>query len=455
MKRYIVTYAVNDTPVHPGFFESLKRYPAELLIVKGYYRNPTSRFEAFQEGEVSWAPETLPYLLDHNRQLCPNLCVYGKIRTQPTAARPLSGLEVYVGKNSAIIGHPKRALQTVATASRWPRILASTGACTLANYSKSNAGAKGEAHHVLGALVVEVQADGVYFLRQVTWDEKSGSFTDLANRYDPNGAWEAPPAESLTAGDLHLGREDVDAIQATHNQVEVLRPKHVVLHDVFDCSTRNHHDRSQKAAFAGCYKLVRDEVQYAGNMLGWIATWGPKVHVVRSNHDEALDRWLEEHDVRKDAANTPYYHALWTAVYAAYQTDGKFPDALALECSARGTGACRDRLKELKKIHFLARNESLEFRGVEHGFHGHSGVNGARGSDLGYAKLGVKVTKGHTHAPSIVDGAYTAGHLSAEDHGYNNLPSGWARANVIQYADGKRAILFIIGKQWHSQESKK
>lgn len=441
--RYLVTWAQNDTPVHAGFWAALRHYPAELLVIPGTYHNPTSRFEALREGEVSWASEVLPHLVHRAKTLCRNLRVHPEIRTQPTAARPLSGLEVFTGGSSAIIGHPKRALATVATATRWPRILASTGACTVPNYSRSKAGAKGAAHHVLGALVVEVLEDGTYFLRQITWDARTASFTDLDRRYDATGVFEAPPAASLVMGDVHLGLEDPKAVLATDEQIAALRPRVVAIHDLFDCGARNHHDRDLRALHAKVLHTVRSEVAVCAEWLrGKAAKWADvrRIVVVRSNHDEHLDRWLEEHDPRKDPINTPYWHELWAKMHHAFNQTGEWPNALELECRGRGVPS--------SKVTFLGRDQPCVVKGVQLGFHGHSGPNGSRGSDLGYARLGVKVSKGHTHAPSIVDGCYTSGHNSLPDHGYNHLPNGWAQANIIQYADGKRALLFCVRGKW-------
>lgn len=457
MKTYLITWAQNQTPIHQDFLAALKQHAGKLLVVAGHYHNPTSRFEAFADGEAAWAPEVLKHLVDEETVLCPNLKLFANIRTQPTAGRPLSGLEVYVGKNSAIIGHPKRAFSTVATTTRWPRVLASTGAVTLPNYSKSKAGAKGAAHHVLGALVVEVDTDGAYFIRQITWDAKTGSYTDLDRTYFADRVEDAKPATSLVVGDLHAVKADHDALNATYSQIARLRPQHVCLHDVFDCETRNHHTKSLRERFALRFGLVKAEVTATAELLAQFEsvcrTSGSEIHVVRSNHDEALDRWLDEHDVRSDLTNNPYYHELWSAVHRYYETHRHWPMALSLECSHDGTSAVDTATRiALSKVDFLEDNESLMLQDVEHGFHGHRGTNGAKGTTLGYSKLGAKVTLGHEHAPCIVDGVYRAGHVSKDDHGYNKLPNGWLRANVVQYADGKRSLLTILGSRWHGKK---
>jgi hypothetical protein len=125
--------------------------------------------------------------------------------------------------------------------------------------------------------------------------------------------------------------------------------------------------------------------------------------------------------------------------------------AFPLECSTLGTGVDDRDWPFLRKVHFLARDESVMLGDVEHGFHGHSGIGGSRGTTLGYTKLGAKITKGHEHAPVIHDGVYGVGHISDDDHGYNHLPSGWSRANCVQYRDGKRSLLHIVRGRWHGE----
>jgi hypothetical protein len=62
-----------------------------------------------------WAPDLAPYIMDRRVDLWRNLTLLADIRTQPTATRPLEGFETLTGPRSAIIGHPKLELVTVAT----------------------------------------------------------------------------------------------------------------------------------------------------------------------------------------------------------------------------------------------------------------------------------------------------------------------------------------------------
>lgn len=442
VRRFIVTWAQNATPVHKGFWDAMQHYPGKVVVIAGRYKNPTSRWSNKNEDDQWYTPELASHLTEQRSQVCPNLVCYGDVHVVPTAQRPLTGFEVFCGKNSGIFGHPRRALSTIPTASRMPRILATTGACTVANYTDSKAGAKGHAHHVIGALVVEVNAKGIYHLRHVSADNR-GRFYDLDKRYTPTGVEDAPPAAALSLGDYHEGLEAPDVLAATRELVARVRPKNVVLHDLLNFSARSHHARGLRQRVDHQRLQVRDEVKDAVGAASAVAGWGKhQVHVVRSNHDEHLDRWLDECDPHKDPENAGYYFELWARLFVHKQETGQWPDALGFEAA---------RLKSHRRVRYLRRNDPLMIGGVAYGFHGDKGANGARGSSAGYSKLGVKTTTGHTHTPAIIDGNYTAGVTARLEHGYNDLPSSWLNAHVLQYADGKRALIFIIGGRFCSE----
>lgn len=465
-KKYLISYAQNATPIHGEFFGAMQVFAevnnAEILVIPGRYKNPTSQFTEKQAASEWWAAELEPYLLGKmgtvrkdgktvktkagkvlrrmhpgRRQLCKNLTVYGDISIQPTATRPLSGFEVYTGESSAIFGHAKRALEVVPTGTRMPRVMWTTTACTVPNYTDSKAGKKGAAHHVLGALVVEVSDDGSFFCRHVTWCRKTGAFIDLNLQYDWEGHQEAPHAFTLTLGDWHSGRVEPGVCAATRRLCELVKPRTVVLHDVLDFSSRNHHAKSLRAKYASRFESVEKEVSAAVADLNYISTWleDLKVVLARSNHDEHLERWLEEHEDRMDPHNAPYFHALWTRAFIARTKTGSFPNLFELEAR---------RMKVSKRVRFLRRNQSFRVGGVEMAFHGDKGNGGSRGTPRGYAKLGTKTTTGHTHTPGIHDGNYTVGVTAGLDHGYNLLPTTWMNAHCVQYADGKRAIIVLI-----------
>jgi hypothetical protein len=456
VKRYLVTWAQNATPVHANFFAAAKVFckveGAELIGVAGRYRNPTSRSDRFASDD-EWAEEILPHLAARprrdgevcvqepvRRRLAPSLMLFSDVVVPATATQPLSGFEVFAGKDSAIFGHCKRSMVVVPTSTRMPRVQWTTGAITVPNYSDSKAGKKARAHHVLGALVVEVDDDGIFFVRQVTANARTGTFYDLKWKYTTRGRFRAERIETLTMGDYHAGREDEEVLEATEKLVELLQPKAIVAHDLFDGMSCNPHEvKSKRHRYLGRFDTVKAEVEHCGlGAANRIAGWGKADHrviVAWSNHDDFLWRWLESFDPDRDPKNAPYYHQLWATAYAYQAKHGCFPNVLAEEFK---------RLKVNRRVRFLGRDESFKRKDVEHLFHGHNGINGARSNAKAFARLGVKLSKGHEHTPGIWDGAWCAGVKATLDHGYNPLPSTWMHADIVLHADGKRQMVFYF-----------
>jgi hypothetical protein len=446
VKKYIVSTAINNCRVHPAFMASMHMFAevekAELIVIQGRYRNPSSPSET-EEG-LWWADDVLPYLTETRRQLCPNLCLYADLRTQPTASRPLTGYNVFLGKNSAIIGHPARALECIPTATRIPRILVTTSACTIPNYSKSKAGAKGEAHHVIGALSVTVLDDGTYFLRHVT-AERDGSFYDLDTLYTPDGATSGHEALSLTLGDIHVEQADPVVLKATKALVDRVKPKYLILHDVYDGAARNHHDRGMRSRYAKRDKLVEREVEEAAAFLTNVSTWAPHVRIVRSNHDEFLEKFLEDLKPFEDPNHARYFHALWTRSFDHYAEHGSWPNLFEIECRRLGVP---------ESVHFMKRDESLKLKDTEFGFHGDKGVGGSKGTLGQYAGLGVKTVSAHGHVPGIWGGAWRVGVTGKLEMSYNLKPSAWACAHVLQFKSGKKQLVFIFRGQFDAPSKK-
>lgn len=444
MKTFFLTYGQNATRVHPTFWEAVgvfcRHNKARLHVVKGYYKNPTSKAEESEmEHDNWWADEIEPYLTEERLQLGKHLKLFADVPTQPTASNPLTGFEGFLGTNFGVFGHPKRALKMVPSSTRRAKAMWTTGACTIANYSRSKAGKKGEHHHVIGGLVVEVDDDGVFFCRHVT-ATRDGSFTDLDTRYTPQGVQKAPPALSLTLGDYHSGREDEEVLEGTEGLHECVSPKHLVLHDLFDFSARNHHAKTHEERYDRRFDTVEAELDGVVGSLHRVAGWGDASHqvvVVRSNHDEAFERWLNDTRVPD---YDPENEAYWCEVRARRKRKrtgpGKgWPDAFPMEARRKGAP---------DSVRYLRRNEPFVLAGVDGAFHGDLGPNGSRGSVLAFTRIGVKVTIGHGHAPAIADGCFMVGLTAQLDHGYNKLPSTWAHAHCVLHADGKRQMIFII-----------
>ena len=470
---YVVTYAQNATPVHEAFLRTLEGYcqinEATLVVIPGRYKNPTSIWSSKMSSDEWWDEQLHPYLYNGRLTLGENVTIYGDISIQPTASRPLNGFEVFVGKYSAVFGHPRLQLKTVATASRhYPRLLTTTGAITEPNYTDSKAGKKGHAHHMMGATVIEHNANGTFHIRQISACE-DGSFIDLDTEYKTTrlpsieGSWntdpwlttsfEAPPALALVMGDIHVAHSDkaiLDAsLYAEDSIARTLRPERIVLHDVLDFDTRNHHSMG---SFVDRYgrvtgrdnDCVKVEVTEACQFLDSVAALG-EVVVIASNHDEAFDRWLRGAEPKVDPKNAKFFYDTWAMLLEEYEIDGKWTPAFELWYK-NGLGTVYDMpgIGPKNAVRFIHRDEEFRVKDIFLNFHGDYGTNGSKGSPMVFAKLGIKTIIGHGHSPTILDECFAGGVTGALNQGYNHTPSSWLHSHTAVYANGMRAIINVI-----------
>ena len=188
---------------------------------------------------------------------------------------------------------------------------------------------------------------------------------------------------------------------------------------------------------------VASEVAEAAKFLRDAEQRGCDTVIVRSNHDEALIRWLKEADFREDPENALFHLDTNAAAYRAMAAGELFD---AIEHVLRKAGAPA-------KTIFLKRDEQYVVcedagGGIELGMHGDIGVNGSRGTLQQFARTGRKCVVGHTHVAGITEGAYQVGVMGALDMGYNEGQSSWSHSSVVIYPNGKRAVLTIWKGRW-------
>jgi hypothetical protein len=453
--RYVITSAQNATPVFKPFFAALAQYcayvDAQLIVIPFRYKNPTSRWTADNEHVEWWAPEIVPYLYDGRFNLSRSLTILADIKVQPTAVSPLTGLESITAERTGIVGHPKVELKTIATPHhRLPKIMVTTGALTVENYSDTKTGKKGEFHHSFAAAVVELDGDR-FHLRQIT-ATKDGSFIDLDLAVTANGVTEAPPAEALIMGDTHVDFVDPAVVRATFVDknaiVPRLRPKVLVWHDLLDFYSRNHHHRGDPMIAVAKHKAgvgsVRDEVTRACAFVDRHSPAGVTNIMVPSNHPDALARWIRESDWRSDPENAEFY--LETAlemVRNAHMADGGASTIDPFHYWGRRLLDCRARTV------FLAKGAGHSIKGIEVGMHGHEGPNGSRGSIKSFARIGTKSVVGHGHSPGISEGCRQTGTSTFLRLGYNaGGPSSWLQTHDLVYGNAKQTLINIIDGRW-------
>jgi hypothetical protein len=452
--RFVVTAAQNGTPVHPGFLAALQGYcqvnNAELLVVPIRYKNPTSRWTASQANEELWSPELVPYLFNQRRQLAKGLILLGDIKTQPTATSPLNGFEAITHRESGILAHTKLQLRTVPSpSSHLPKILTTTGACTVANYTDSKAGKLGEFHHTLGACLVEVRGKK-FHLRQLNADKKTGAFQDLTTLYAADGISDAPIA-ALVMGDTHVDCIDPAVLKATFGaggMVDQLKPGVLAWHDLIDGESVNpHHEGNPFIAVskrASNTDIAEDEVRRA---LDFVLKHTPRETlsvIVPSNHDDFLRRWLVSKDWKKDPINARFYLQTALAMVEQAVSGGNAEKLSPFAYLAKQFFYGRDNVK------VLGNDECFTAAGIELGMHGDRGPNGARGSRINLRRIGIKSVIGHSHSPGIEEGCYQVGTSTRLRLSYNSGPSSWLNTHCVVYSTGKRSLINIIDGEWRA-----
>lgn len=112
---YLITWAQNNTPVHKGFYENLEAYAekhdANIHIILGRYKNPTSVFQDAKE--EFWVEEVEKYMDANRHNIHQYVTIMGDVKIQPTAVNPMSGMNALSGVDSCIFGAPKVQMETI------------------------------------------------------------------------------------------------------------------------------------------------------------------------------------------------------------------------------------------------------------------------------------------------------------------------------------------------------
>ena len=450
-KYYIVTWAQAETEVHKPFWENMKAYAdfigAEIIVQAGRYKSPTSleaneRVKDRERGSLIWAKELQPYLYASRLNISEKLEVLCDVKVQPTAILPISGLNGFTADSSCILPHPKVQLQSLPILEGYNhKLILSTGAVTLPNYTDTKAGKKGEFHHQLGFVIVEIDSDKRFHLRQVQADD-SGDFIDLWNCvkgccvYDYRRDYDGSGSEdySIVWGDLHVRNRDPKAVDLAISLSQDLKVKNVILHDLLDAEAINHHE--ERDPFRLLYKEdnklddLEAEIAETLNALESYITQVPTAtfHNIASNHSDFIDRWLRDVDWRK-VRNKRMYLKLANVVAEGKAPKGVLNYLLSIN------------LPEVKTYGY---GDSLRIKGWELALHGDLGVNGSRGGIKQFKNLSTKTITAHSHSPQRQDGSIVAGTLTKLRLSYNKGLSSWVQGVVLIYPNGKATNIHFI-----------
>ena len=354
----------------------------------------------------------------------------------PTAKKPINMAKLLSGDRLlTILPHVKQQAESLPRAKGQPeRWIVTTGTLCAPRYRVSRAGAEASADHVIGFTVIH----------------EDGSFDQVQLDQDGQGFYRGLPINEfgfadpmgdavLVAGDIHAEKLDDHQMDRLIRLAGETLAGHVVLHDLLDFTSRNHHNRGSGLFLAAQMgRTVADDVADAGAVISLLLDQtDAQIVIVNSNHDRALDRWLEEADPRQDPVNLP----LWCDLQKPrYQTaldggkDTKIPLARALKLVVPDL--------DYNRVTFLSRDESFVVHGVELSNHGDVGINGSRGGYTAFERLGGAYVIGHSHS-GYKNGKRVAvsGVTGSFDMGYNVGASSWSHSHVIVCNDGSMQII--------------
>ena len=454
VKTYLVTSIQNNTKLHTGLWNNMLAYAkfrdAEILVSRFVYRrgaykgNEKSSSQHASEKEGVWYDERVSdYICDDPVRLASGLVFWGNMNTLPTAANPTSKFVSHGGTQSGIFPHTRQEQRPVATMKGTDaKNLYTTGTISQRNYIQKAAGIMADFYHIYGCLVVEVDSSGTWWVRQVN-SSQDGSFQDVDVLVKKSVVYDRQEVLSINPGDIHAYEIDKTvqkAIWGDDGVVDLLKPKYQFLHDLLSMHHRNHHDMKNPHRMFEKYTngedCVLSEVRDTARLVKEISRKVPNTIVVRSNHDCAFEKWLNDNPMAytTDFVNAVYFLKAQTAKYEAIAA--KNTSFLSLEWAFWKEG-------NLDHIQFLQEDESFILKKVQFGMHGHLGPNGARGSPAGLARIGEKANTGHTHSPGIFGGLVCSGTTSRLDLKYVKGPSSWSHTLSAMYPSGKRTLMQV------------
>lgn len=425
-KFYIITWEQNETPIHQDFYNNILAYKdflnAELSVILGRYKNPTSVFTDLKED--NWNEQTRPYWDAREHNIHKHLKILANIKISPTRKYPLTGVQDLSDGKTVIVGHPKLHLKVEPSLSNYPdRMIFTTGAITLPNYTDSAAGVIGEGSHKFGFVIVEIESEDVFFVRQVEAEE-DGSFIDLCYEVRNQKVNKINKALGLVCGDTHLGRLNPFIDEQNDLICNYFNVDNVVLHDIVDGeSCNNHKIKSPIEQFKRYEKgehLIHKELE---NLSSWVdSKLQFKPVIPQANHNSRFDRILEE-DWRKDIHNAMFYLEFTKKVLDGTVTEGVVAYWLKYNFG--------------DKVITLKHTDSFKIGKYECSQHGDNGSNGAKGSPVTFRNLGIPIILAHTHTPYRADDTLYVGTNTDLLLDYNQKgSSSWKHCNILIAKNG-------------------
>ena len=367
-KKIIVTSGQYGAKTNESLFRTIEKY-CELNNIKDIFIIPLKGKNKYDQ--------SLDKILANYERVSDDIKLNNAIKISsykilPQQIDPITGLgRLTQSDMSTILGSPKQRFKVIPNSNiKSPKILLTTGAITYPEYRDNRIGMIAQNDHKYGFVVVEIAGNNKYFIRTID-SLVNGSFTDLSKEYKNKTMKEIRP-EALVLGDWHTGVTDKKSRHASLEMIIKYEPRNIILHDLFDGLSINHYNNNKKITLSNLYEnkklSLEDELNLVGKELKYIADISPKdsnIVVVKSNHDEFLNKYLESGKFMEEPNNTKIGTYLFSKML-----EGKDPLVEGLSKF----------INIPKNVIFLKRDQDYKIKGWQLGSHGDLGANGGRGS---------------------------------------------------------------------------
>ncbi len=465
-RRIIVTTAVAGATVNRSFFNALLRFArqqdAEIFVYPANMMTTGLDPILLETPGVHVITQTVrinaQWRLDH-------------IKITAKHTQPLQGLQRLLrsGEN-VVVGSPKLEYRRLPSVDNpiAEKALWTTGAITDPLYAgnlyiQARTDTIAAQDHVLGALILEkdeggsgltaLPTTGTFHARQVEFLPERNGFVDL-NRFYSQDAVSAERPEVMVMGDVHVGHTDQRLLAASLEMIQSFRPRHVVIHDLFNGDSISHHDRERLVTLS--QRAERGELDVRAELTSVVtflnallrADSSLVIHITPSNHDAWLMRWVQSGRFVNDSPNA----RLGARLFLAAQ-EGRDPFEVALVEAG---------LEYPRRVRFHKTRESFKVgdeqvgRLVELNHHGHAGANGMRRLNAReFVTYAGRAVFGHSHVPERVNGIVNVGTstprvLSYSQEGF----SSWGQGSALVGPSGHVQLLLLNNNhRWFATEN--
>lgn len=445
-KTYVITSAQcrnedTDSIINEEFYTTLERYctdrDAELLIMPMVGR--TAHDDVFDS-------EVKKYLLRRDKNLNDKIKV-SNYSIRPQQIDPITGLGRFTQSDvTTIFASSKQRHKVIPNSNdSLPKVLMTTGAVTHPNYKEDRIGKIAAKDHVYGAIVVETESPIAYHYRQLTAN-RNGEFVDLGVKYTSKKT-EPSSLEALVLGDWHVGDTNPAVRTATFEIIKEYKPKRIILHDLFNGHSVNHHENERLLTRAMAYAqgralLKKEFMDNSQELYTFRKAAGDdtEIIIVAANHHEFLDRYLQKGKYLEEDHNWQIGHELALACYNPLNPKLRIKNPLKeglLRCGGIP-----------ENITFLERNQDYKVLGVQLGAHGDKGGNGSRASIQSLENAYGRSISGHGHTPEILRNTFRVGTSTYLSLSYNDGPSSWMNTHALLWGNGKVQLVNIINGKW-------